>query len=401
MRAACRIIRAAIFPAIYPVIRSLFLCCLLAITPAFAAAPTAPPAPAVPVKSWAILDADSGQLLAGHNADQRLQPASLTKLMTAYVAFEALKAGHIRDEDAVRVSEAAWRRGYVTRESRMFLELNSTVSVTDLLRGVLVQSGNDASVALAEHVAGSESDFVELMNRYAAELGMKHSHFTNATGVPDTKLLTTAHDLARLSRALIKDFPDRYGLFSEREFTYNNILQRNRNPLLKEDIGVDGLKTGHHDSAGYCLAASARRDGRRLIAVVLGAQKPRQRADAVRTLLDYGFRFFETATPARARVPLLNVRVWKGEQPELSLGLAHDLRLSVPRGTGGQLRLETVLTTPVLAPVAAGQIMGTLNVKLGTDIIRSEPLVSLAAVPEGGLWRRSIDALRLRFRESP
>ena len=379
--------------------RSLFLpCLLLAVAPALAA-PSTPQAPVLPVKSWAILDADSGQLLAGHNADQRLQPASLTKLMTAYVAFDALKGGHIRNEDSVRVSETAWRRGYVTRESRMFLELNSTVSVADLLRGVIVQSGNDASVALAEHIAGNEPDFVDLMNRYAAELGMRQSHFTNATGVPDPKLQTTAHDMARLARALINDFPQRYGLFSEREFTYNNILQRNRNPLLKEDIGVDGLKTGHHDSAGYCLATSARRDGRRLIAVVLGAQKPRQRADAARTLLDYGFRFFETATPARARIPLLNVRVWKGEQPELSLGLAHDLRLSVPRGTSGQLRLETVVNTPVAAPVTAGQVMGSLNVKLGTDVIRREPLVALAAVPEGGLWRRSIDALRLRFRE--
>lgn len=369
------------------------------VTPAFAAATTAPPAPTVPVKSWAIVDAESGQLLAGHNADQRLQPASLTKLMTAYVAFEALKAGHIRDEDSVRVSEAAWRRGYVTRESRMFLELGSRVSVADLLRGILVQSGNDASVALAEHVAGSEPDFVDLMNRYAAELGMKHSHFTNATGVPDPKLLTSAHDLARLSRALIKNFPERYRLFSEREFTYNKILQRNRNALLKEDIGVDGLKTGHHDDAGYCLAASALRDGRRLIVVVLGAQKPRQRLEAVRSLLDYGYRFFETTTPARAQVPLLRVRVWKGAQPELPLGIAHDLNLSIPRGSNRQLSLETEVATTVLAPVNAGQVMGTLTVKLGGAVVRQEPLVALAAVPEGGLWRRAVDTLRLRFEE--
>lgn len=383
-----------------PVTRLLLACLLLTIAPAFAAPSLTPaPAPVVPVKSWAILDADSGQLLAGHNADQRLQPASLTKLMTAYVAFTALKAGHIRDTDAVRVSEAAWRRGYVTRESRMFLELGSQVTVAELLQGVIVQSGNDASVALAEHIAGNETDFVDVMNRYAADLGMTNSHFTNATGVPDPKLVTTARDLALLSRALVRDFPNRYAVFSQREFTYNKILQRNRNSLLKEDIGVDGLKTGHHDDAGYCLAASALRDGRRLIAVVLGAQKPRQRADAVRTLLDYGFRFFETVTPARAQSALVQTRVWKGAQDAVPVGVTRDLHLSIPHGTRSQLKMETVVNTPVLAPVAAGQVMGTLRIKLGDQIVRQEPLVALAAVPLGGLWRRGIDTLQLRFDE--
>ena len=382
-------------------IRVLFLSLLLAMPPAVAAAPFLPKPPVLPVKSWAILDADSGQLLAGHRADERLEPASLTKLMTAYVAFDALKHGQIRLDDSVRVSERAWRRGYVTRESRMFLELHSRVAVSDLLRGVIVQSGNDASVALAEHVAGSEESFVELMNRFATGLGMTRTHFTNATGVPDRKLLTTAHDLALLARALVRDFPAQYPIFSEREFTYNRIVQRNRNPLLKSDPAADGLKTGHHDAAGYCLAASAVRDGRRLITVVLGASKPRQRADATTALLDYGYRFFETTRVAAAQKPLAQVRVWKGEHAVLDLGVARDVKVSLPRGAGSQVTLVPEVPTPLLAPIAAGQSVGTLKVMLGEQVIRREPLQALSAVPEGGLWRRTTDAVRLCFGAVP
>lgn len=364
-----------------------------------AAAASAPPsgAPAVQARAWAVFDYDSAQLLAGQNTRQQLAPASVTKLMTAYVAFDALKKNQIRLDDLATVSKRAWRQGYFTQESRMFLDVGSQVKVSDLLQGLIVQSGNDASVALAEHVAGTEAAFVERMNQTAKTLGMEDSHFTNPNGIHHPQLHTSARDLGLLTRALIHDFPDHYALFSATEFTYNKITQRNRNRLLARDPSVDGLKTGHHKQAGYCIVTSAKRDGRRIISVVLGAKTPPQRIRASAALLDYGFRFFETIQAANAGQPLTQVRIWKGTQEELPLGIAQPLTLSLPRGARKDLSMRSKVELPILAPVHAGQMLGRLEVRLGDRLIRSEPLVALSAIAGGGLWRRWTDAFRLRW----
>ncbi len=351
----------------------------------------------VQARAWAVFDFSSGQMLAGGNTREKLPPASVTKLMTAYVVFDALKKNQIRLDDSVTISKRAWRQGYFTRESRMFLEAGSRVSIEDLLQGLIVQSGNDASVALAEAVSGSEAAFVDRMNQTAKSLGMNDSHFTNPNGIHHPELYTTARDLGILARALIRDFPERYPLFSEREFTYNKITQHSRNHLLDRDPSVDGLKTGHHKKAGYCMVSSALRDGRRIISVVLGAKTAPQRLRASATLLDYGFRFFESVKAADAGTPLTEVRVWKGAQPELTLGLARPLTVSLPRGASKDLSMRSQVTLPVFAPVVAGQVLGQLDVLLNGKPILSEPLIALTAVPEGSLWRRWSDALRLRW----
>ncbi len=356
-----------------------------------------PAAPVVQAKAWAVFDYDSAQMLAGGNTRQRLAPASVTKLMTAYVAFDALKKNQIRLDDLAIVSKRAWRQGYSTRESRMFLDLGSKVTVSDLLRGLIVQSGNDASVALAEHIAGSETAFVARMNQTAQTLGLKDSHFTNPNGIHHPQLYTSARDLGLLARALIHDFPDRYALFDEAEFTYNKITQHSRNRLLERDPSVDGLKTGHHKQAGYCIVTSALRNGRRIISVVLGAKTPPQRLRASAALLDYGFKFFETVQAANAGQPLTQVRIWKGEQRELPLGITQALTVSLPRGTRPELSMRSQVELPILAPVRAGQTLGRLEVRLGDKLIRSEPLVALSEIAEGGLWRRWSDAFRLRW----
>lgn len=378
---------------------SLFLALLLRCAATLAADPIQTPvaAPVVQAKAWAVFDFDSGQQLAGDNAQLRLAPASVTKLMTAYVVFDALKKNQIRLDDKVIVSKHAWRQGYLTRESRMFLDLGSQVSIADLLQGLIVQSGNDASVALAEAVGGTEAAFVARMNHTALILQMRDSHFTNPNGIHNPQLYTSAQDLGRLARALIRDFPERYPLFRERDFTYNNIIQHSRNHLLARDPSVDGLKTGHHKQAGYCMVTSALRDGRRIISVILGAKTPQQRLRGSAALLDYGFKLFETVKAADAGQPLAFVRIWKGAQPQLSVGITQTLKVSLPRGARKNLSMRSQIGLPVLAPVAAGQALGQLDVLLGGKLIRSEPLVALSAVAEGGVWRRWSDALRLRF----
>lgn len=357
----------------------------------------APLAPSVPAKAWAVYDYDSAQLLAGVNTRQKLPPASLTKLMTAYVAFDALNKKQIALTDRVLISKRAWRQGYYTRESRMFLEYGSNVTVSELLRGLVVQSGNDASVALAEHIAGSEPAFAARMNQTAKALGLTDSHFTNPNGIHHPEMYTSPRDLGLLARALIHDFPEHYALFSETEFTYNKITQRNRNRLLHRDATVDGLKTGYHKAAGYCMVTSAVRDGRRIISVVLGAPTPSQRVRTSAALLDYGFNFFEVIQAAAGRAPLTQVRIWKGAGDSLALGLTEPLTLSLPRGSRKNLSLRANVPLPVLAPVAAGQTLGQLEVRLDGTLIRSEPLVALNAVPEGGFWRRWSDTARLRW----
>ncbi|HEY1076796.1 MAG TPA: D-alanyl-D-alanine carboxypeptidase family protein, partial [Fontimonas sp.] len=324
-----------------PLIRSLCLA-LLPLSVAPQAMADIPSPPALEARSYVLLDFASGQVLAESNGDQRVEPASITKIMTSYITFDELKKGNIHGNDDVLISEKAWR----TPGSRTFVEVGKTVKLSDLEQGSIVQSGNDATVAIAEHIAGDESVFAQLMNKHAAAIGMKNSNYENATGLPSPNHYTTAHDVALLSQALIRDFPEGYKMFSEREFTFGHgdqIRQGNRNLLLDMDPGADGIKTGHTEAAGYCLAGSSVRDGRRLIAVVMGTAGTRQRAQAAKTLLDYGFRFFENATFFGADKPAGDLRVWKGATDRLSYGVPESVVLALPRGTAGNVTVTTTL----------------------------------------------------------
>ena len=379
-------------------IRSLLLAIsLLASIPLWAASiPVVPPPPKVEARAYLLEDYHSGRVLAEKNADKRMEPASLTKMMTAYVVEQELRQGNISLDDKVRISEKAWRMP----GSRMFIEVGSQVTVGDLLKGVIIQSGNDASVALAEHVAGSEEAFVSLMNSYAKALGMTGTHYVNATGLPHKDHYTTARDLAILARAIIRDLPEHYSLYSEKEFTYNGIRQFNRNKLLWQDPTVDGIKTGHTESAGYCLVASAQRGDMRLISVVLGTKSENKRASESQKLLTYGFRFFETHKLYSAGEPLTEVRIWKGAKEKLTLGLAEDLWVTVPRGHYDDLKAEMRLPPQIIAPVEKGQVIGVANVYLGDK--KDQPwakrdLVALEAVPEGSLWQVISDEVLLWF----
>ncbi len=366
---------------------------LLAPVPTLAASLPVPSPPIIGAKSYIVVDSVTGYELASLNPDERLAPASLTKLMTAYTVFRALRGGQLDLADEITVSEKAWR----TPGSRMFIEVGTRVSVEDLLLGMIVQSGNDASVALAEHVAGTEGVFAELMNRQAAELGMRGSRFRNATGLPAEGHYTTARDMAILARAIVEEFPDYYRWYSVREFTYNDIRQPNRNTLLWRDESVDGMKTGHTDDAGYCLVSSAERDGMRIIAVVLGTASERSRIDGSQALLNYGFRFFETRLLFRAGEQVAKTRVWKAAEEFTGLGLPDDLYVTVPRGSYDEL--ESVLNVPavVTAPVAKGQPLAELSVSLNGKPLLSEPLRALTANPSGSLWQRTRDSVRLWF----
>lgn len=339
------------------------------------------------------MDYHSGRVLAASNADERMEPASLTKLMTVYVVFSELKEGNIQLDDLVRVSEKAWR----TSGSRMFVEVDKQVSVEELLKGVIIQSGNDASVALAEFVAGDEVAFSQLMNHHAQALGMRSTNFVNATGLPDPNEYTTARDLSLLARALIRNFPKYYEWHSVRKYDYNGITQYNRNKLLWRDNSVDGLKTGHTNSAGYCLVASAKRDGMRLISVVLGAQSEKTRAQDSQALLNYGFRFFETHRLYQAQEPLVKVRVWEGAVPQVDVGLDDDLYITVPRGQYDQLKGNMQLEAAIKAPIEKRQTLGKALINLGEEQIAERPLVSLQTVAEGSLWQRLTDQVRLYF----
>lgn len=360
----------------------------------YAAAPM--PAPAPPIigaKSYVVIDSQTGHELASLNPDEALAPASLTKLMTTYVVFSALKQGQIQLEDEVTVSEKAWR----TEGSRMFIEVGSRVSIHDLLLGMIVQSGNDASVALAEHIAGTEGVFAELMNQQAATLGMHSSHFLNATGLPAEGHTTTARDLATLARAIIAEFPDYYPWHAIKEFTYNDIKQSNRNSLLWRDASVDGLKTGHTDDAGYCLVASARRDNMRVVSVVLGTSSTKARSDGSQALINYGFRFFETRLLFKAGQEVATARVWKSAKENSRLGVLEDLYITVRRGAYDQLESTLDIPTVVEAPVSAGQPVAELKVRLGGQQLLSTPLRALDDNPIGSIWQRLRDSISLWF----
>ena len=359
--------------------------------PAPAAPAAASPAPVTPVvaaKAHLLLDYYTGQVLSEQNADLRLEPASLTKIMTAYVVFDALKNGKIRMSDQVVISERAWKMG----GSQMFIEVGKQVAVEDLLKGMVIQSGNDASVALAEHVAGSEDVFAGLMNRHAERLGMVNSHFTNASGLPDPALYTTARDLATLGAALVRDFPEYYPMHAMREFTFNNIVQQNRNRLLGLEAGVDGIKTGHTATAGYCLVVSGERENMRLVGVLMGAESEKVRTAEARKLLGFGFRFFEGQKLHAANVSLARTRVWKGEVKELDVGVASDLQVTVPRGQAGKVS-ETLEVNPrIVAPLRKGDTVGTVRVLFAGKELTSRPLVALRNVEQGGIVRRWLDA---------
>ena len=371
---------------------ALTLACAL-VTTSYADTMPAPAAPIIGAKSYLVIDTKTGRELAALDADSPLAPASLTKIMTTYVAFKALKQGQIQLSDQVTVSEKAWR----TEGSRMFIEVNTRVSVEDLLLGMIVQSGNDASVALAEHIAGSESVFAEMMNQHAMALGMRSSHFRNATGLPADNHVSTARDLAILARAVIEEFPEYYQWHAVREFTYNNIKQSNRNSLLWRDDSVDGLKTGHTEDAGYCLVASAERNDMRVVSVVLGTSSTKARADGTQALLNYAFRFFETRLLFKAGDEISTARVWKSEKLYSRLGLLEDLYITVRRGAYDQLESNLELPTVITAPIAAGQPVAELKITLDGQPVLDVPLRALDDNPTGSFWQRTKDSFSLLF----
>ena len=357
------------------------------------AATPVPKAPSVGAKGYLVEDFLSGQAIAEKNADQPLEPASITKLMSAYVIFSEIRNGSLALSDKVRISEKAWR----TQGSRMFVEVNTQVSIADLLKGMIIQSGNDATVALAEQVAGTEASFATLMNTYAQQLGLTRSHFTNSTGLPDKEHYTTARDIIRIARALIREFPEYYQWYAEKQFSYNEITQYNRNKLLWRDESVDGLKTGHTDSAGYCLVTSAERDGMRVISVVLGTKSEEARADASQSLLNYGFRFFETHKLYDGSTKLTNARIWKGASDAVELGLAEPLYITIPRGEYNNLDASMQLQEQITAPVTQGQTLGRVVINLAGTLVSERDLVALQAVDEGSFWQRIVDEGLLYF----
>jgi D-alanyl-D-alanine carboxypeptidase (penicillin-binding protein 5/6) len=363
--------------------------------PASAAVTPLPAPPSVTAEAYLLVDHHSGRELAGRESEQRVEPASITKVMTGYVIFRELAAGNINLQDQVSISEHAWRKSMGT--SRMFLEPNTQVSVESLLMGMIIQSGNDASIALAEHVAGSEETFASLMNAYGAELGTTGTNFTNSTGLPDDNHYTTARDLAIVASAVIREFPEFYQWYSIPEYTYNGITQPNRNRLLARNVGVDGIKTGWTESAGYCLLTSAVRDGQRLISVVLKAPSSRARVVASEALLNYGYRFFETHRIYGADEEITSVRVWKGEREDVSLGLHDDLYVTIPRGRYDELEATMDLENQLVAPVASDQVVGLVTVSLEGEPSIERDLFPLDSVPEGNLWQRLKDEILLWF----
>ena len=376
-------------------LRPLIICFFVVLCSAFANAQNIviPQPPIIGARSYLIIDGTTGAELAALNPDERLAPASLTKLMTAYAVFRALDAQQITLDDLVVVSEKAWR----TEGSRMFIEVGSRVTVQDLLLGMIVQSGNDASVALAEHTAGTEALFSQMMNQYATQLGMTSSNFTNSAGLPDDDHYTTARDMTKLARAIITEFPDYYKWYSVREFEYNSIKQQNRNTLLWQDPSVDGMKTGYTADAGYCLVSAAKRNGMRLISVVLGTSSPRARVSGSAALLNYGFRFFETRLLYRAGEVITSSRTWKGREELTTLGLAEDLYITIPRGSFDKIDSTLIMPARLMAPVAQGQLIGELLVNLEKSELLRMPLRALENNPDGTFWQKTRDHVKLWF----
>jgi D-alanyl-D-alanine carboxypeptidase (penicillin-binding protein 5/6) len=382
------------FPSLRPVaLLAAGLLLWIASSAAQAAVPIPKP-PSVDARGYILLDHASGRVLAEQNADERMEPASITKLMTAYAVFKALAEKRLAIDEPVTISARAWR----AEGSRTFLQVGTQVPAEVLIKGMIVQSGNDATIALAERVGGTEEAFAQLMNEYAKRLGMNSSNFTNSTGLPDPNLYTTARDIATLARAMIREFPQYYRWYSLREFTWNNITQPNRNGLLARDPSVDGIKTGHTSSAGYCLVTSANRRNMRLISVVLGSSSIKAREDASAALLNYGYTFYETVRVKAAGETILQPRVYKGSVEAVAVAPARDVLVTLGRGSAGNLRTEATVREPLIAPLAANAVVGELVVRDGTDIIARVPLFPKTAVAEGGLWSRLTDGVALWFR---
>jgi serine-type D-Ala-D-Ala carboxypeptidase (penicillin-binding protein 5/6) len=347
-----------------------------------------PAAPSVAASSYLLMDFNSGRVLAEKEADKRVAPASLTKIMTVYVVFRELKSGHLTLTEKATISQNAWQTG----GSKMFVEVNKQITIEDLLKGVIIQSGNDASVALAEHVAGSEQTFATMMNEQAARLGMTNSHFENSMGLPSPNHYSTARDLATLAQALIREFPDYYRWDSQKEFTYNNITQVNRNQLLWRDASVDGVKTGYTEEAGYCMVASAKREDMRLISVVMGTASPNARSNESQSLLNYGFRFFETHRLYEMSKPLSEARIRRGVVSKLQVGVAEDVYVTAPRKHFNELSAETQIDKAIVAPIKQGDTVGSLTISLAGETLLSKPLIAMESIAEGNIFRRLYDA---------
>lgn len=353
-----------------------------------------PPAPTLAARAYVLRDFNSGQLLVSQKSSERIEPASLTKLMTAYLAFSAIKQGRLTLTQTLPVSEKAWR----TEGSRMFIEPNKPVTVDELLRGMIVQSGNDACITLAEAVAGSEDSFASMMNQQAQRLGMSNTHFVNSTGLPHPQHYTTAQDLSLLAAAIVRDFPEFYPLYSIKEYRYNNITQPNRNRLLWQDPFVDGMKTGHTESAGYCLISSAKRGGMRLISVVLGTASDSARTMESQKLLNYGFQFFDSARLYQKGQGIAELKVWKGSQNTLKAGFNRDIYVALPKGQQQRLKAEMTTTQPLLAPLSIGQKVGTVKFMLEGKLVAEQPLGALDDVRIANIFGRTWDGMRLWFK---
>ena len=352
-----------------------------------------PSPPQIAGSSYVLMDPKSGRIIMEENSHERLPPASLTKMMTAYIVERELDEGRIAMSDMVPISVNAWK----TEGSRTFVREGTQVSVEDLLRGVIIQSGNDASVALAEFVAGSEGAFVEIMNQQAQLLGMKDTNFVNATGLPSPEHFSTAYDLAMLARAIINDYPENYPLYAEKHFTYNNIRQPNRNSLLWRDDSVDGLKTGHTEEAGYCLVASAKRNDTRFIAVVMGTNSSEARAQEIQKMLNYGFRYYESERLFQSGQELIEARVWGGQADQLSVGMTEDVYVTIPRGSRNDLESTVDLDSVIKAPIKVGDELGRVKVSYDGEVLVDQPVLALTEVPEGGFFKRIWDAIKLFF----
>ncbi|MEX2469103.1 MAG: D-alanyl-D-alanine carboxypeptidase family protein [Pseudohongiellaceae bacterium] len=380
--------------ALLPMLASLLLASLLASLP-LQAQTIIPRAPEVNAISYIMMDAKTGHVIVEDNADEPLPPASLTKIMTSYIAIEEILSGNLGLNDMVHVSEKAWRM----EGSKMFIGVNTEVSVEDLLRGIVIQSGNDASVAIAEHIAGSEDAFADMMNQYAEVLGLRESFFMNSSGLDSEDYYNTmsARDLALLARATVENHSEFYPMYAEREFTYNDISQRNRNTLLFRDRNVDGLKTGWTDAAGFCLVASAERDGMRLITVVMGTESEEARAIETQKLMTYGFRYFETHKLYDANQILTNIPVWSGEQSAVDLGISEEVWVTIPRGSVESLNASVDVGEVIQAPLQNGQVMGTVNVSLNGESIYEGDVVAMQDVAEGSMFKRFVDWVTLSF----
>ena len=355
--------------------------------------PLLPAPPQLAATSYVLMDANTGEIIVQHNADEQLPPASLTKMMTAYIAEVQLKSGNLQLSDEVLISEKAWRK----QGSKMWVEWNTKVTIEDLLRGIIIQSGNDASIAMAEHIAGDEDVFAQLMNQYAAQLGMQNTTFKNSTGWPAEGHLSTANDLALLARAIIYHDPQLYKLYAEESFEYNGIKQPNRNSLLRDDPSVDGLKTGHTEEAGYCLVASAKKKDTRFISVVMGTKSSSARSSESKKLLNYGFSFFESATLVASYEALHNARVWKGTSESVNIGLLEPINKTIQKGTSSLHEIQLVIDPTLTAPILKGEVLGKLTITLEGKVVHEQSVVALDNVPEAGFFKRLWDGFKIFF----